>query len=64
MTSGVMQAFRQAFPQFAQRGEGGGFAQQDADEFMTQLCTSLSAQLKEAGSDAVTSAFGGEFTTV
>tara|TARA_B110000971_G_C19882822_1_gene441511 strand:- start:689 stop:808 length:120 start_codon:yes stop_codon:yes gene_type:complete len=28
---------RQAYPQFAQQGKGGGYAQQDAEEFVTSL---------------------------
>ena len=37
------QALRQQFPQFDERGPGGGFKQQDADEFLSALLTSLAA---------------------
>jgi len=39
---------RTCFPQFAQRGRSGGFAQQDAEEFYSTAVTALASQLKEA----------------
>ncbi|KAK7237064.1 ubiquitin carboxyl-terminal hydrolase [Aureococcus anophagefferens] len=39
---------RAAFPQFAQRGRGGGFAQQDAEELYSTLLANLAAALTDA----------------
>ncbi|KAG8895965.1 deubiquitinating enzyme, partial [Tulasnella sp. 417] len=37
-----LQLLRQVNPQFAERGRGGGYAQQDADECWSQIVTSMS----------------------
>jgi len=42
-------ALRATFPQFAQRGRGGGFAQQDAEELYSSLLATLANSLKEEG---------------
>ena len=46
---------RSAFPQFAQRGRGGGFAQQDAEELYSSLLATLASSLKDGDSIDVTS---------
>lgn len=42
-------ALRTAFPQFAQRGKDGQFAQQDAEECYSQIITQLRQKLKISG---------------
>ena len=39
---------RTCFPQFAQRGRSGGYAQQDAEELYSTAITALASQLKDA----------------
>jgi len=51
-----VQAMRAAYPQFAQQGRGGGFAQQDAEEFYTSLFESMSKSLNSGA--AMDAAFG------
>jgi ubiquitin carboxyl-terminal hydrolase 14 len=60
--------FRGTFPRFAEQSERGGFAQQDADECLTEIVSSLRADLVSvdpSGSrkDTISELFGGEFTT-
>jgi len=54
--AGFVQAMRTAFPQFAQRGKSGGFAQQDSEEFLNATLVSMSSALKSP--DALDAAFG------
>eukprot|EP01114_Cavostelium_apophysatum_P017676 TRINITY_DN530_c0_g1_i1.p1 TRINITY_DN530_c0_g1~~TRINITY_DN530_c0_g1_i1.p1 ORF type:complete len:444 (+),score=161.00 TRINITY_DN530_c0_g1_i1:255-1586(+) len=66
-------ALRTAFPQFAQKGNGGEFMQQDAEECWTQVMISLSQQLPKLGggaeekaslsNSAITQLFSGEMLT-
>ena len=49
---------RSAFPQFAQRGRGGGFAQQDAEELYSSLLATLASSLKDGDSNTVDKLFG------
>ena len=49
---------RSAFPQFAQRGRGGGFAQQDAEELYSSLLATLASSLKDGDSNVVDKLFG------
>ena len=51
-----VQAMRSSFPQFAEQSQRGGFAQQDADEFLNSLFMSGS---QVTGESALKSAFGG-----
>jgi ubiquitin carboxyl-terminal hydrolase 14 len=53
---GFVSAMRQMFPQFAEQGRQGGYAQQDADEFLNSLMMAASQINSE---DALKSAFGG-----
>jgi ubiquitin carboxyl-terminal hydrolase 14 len=53
-------ALRSSFPQFAQRGEGGGWAQQDAEECLTQIMQVLSSKVKVDGRSVVEDLFGVE----
>lgn len=46
-------ALRTAFPQFAQRGRRGGYAQQDAEELYSQLLSSLAASMGDVAVDSV-----------
>lgn len=64
---------RTAFPQFAQKGDGGEWAQQDAEECYTQILLSLSQKLPKLGaestekpsitSSAITQLFSGEMAS-
>ena len=49
---------RSAFPQFAQRGRGGGFAQQDAEELYSSLLATLASSLKDGDSNTIDKLFG------
>jgi len=49
-------AMRQAYPQFAEQSQRGGYAQQDADEFLNALFMSAG---QVTGDDALKAAFGG-----
>lgn len=44
--AGFLQTLRATFPQFDERGPGGGHKQQDAEEFHGALMTALAAELK------------------
>jgi len=62
-------AFRTAFPQFAQRDEKGHYMQQDADECLIQLMTSMSQKLKKVPekakeTNAIDYIFGGQQNSV
>ncbi|GMH50970.1 hypothetical protein TL16_g00915 [Triparma laevis f. inornata] len=54
---GFVSAMRQMFPQFAEQGRQGGYAQQDADEFLNSLMMAASQVNSE---DALKAAFGGK----
>jgi len=63
-------AFRTAFPQFAQRDEKGHYMQQDADECLVQLMTSMGQKLKQIPStekakesNAIDYIFGGQMSS-
>jgi len=61
-------AFRTAFPQFAQRDEKGHYMQQDADECLVQLMTSMGQKLKKVPekskeSNAIDYIFGGQMSS-
>ncbi|KAJ1458226.1 hypothetical protein M885DRAFT_461043 [Pelagophyceae sp. CCMP2097] len=43
-----LQTLRSSFPQFAQRGRGGGFSQQDAEELYSTLLSGLAPQLEDS----------------
>jgi ubiquitin carboxyl-terminal hydrolase 14 len=43
----VLNQVRMAFPQFAEQSRNGGYAQQDADEFYSQLMFALLNKLKD-----------------
>lgn len=66
-----LQVLRTAFPQFAQKGNGGEWMQQDAEECWTQIMISLSQKLPKIGSgdkpsltnSAITQLFSGEMTS-
>lgn len=68
--SQFVQLMRLTFPQFAQQGPKGGFAQQDADEFLSELLRVLSNSLTRPGSsysfgdqkDAINALFGIELS--
>jgi hypothetical protein len=45
---GFLTALRSAFPQFGETGAGGGYKQQDTEEFHGAMMTALAAELKEA----------------
>ena len=53
-----LNSLRTSFPQFAQRGENGGWAQQDADECLTQIMQVLSSKVKVEGRSVVEDTFG------
>mmetsp|Transcript_48425 Transcript_48425/g.115238 ORF Transcript_48425/g.115238 Transcript_48425/m.115238 type:complete len:521 (-) Transcript_48425:159-1721(-) len=53
-----LNSLRTSFPQFAQRGENGGWAQQDAEECLTQIMQVLSSKVKEDGKSVVEDLFG------
>jgi len=69
-----LQVLRAAFPQFAQKGEGGAYMQQDAEECWTQIMLSLSQRLPKINApesekpsitnSVVNQLFGGEMTSV
>ena len=42
-----LQVLHNAFPRFAERGEGGGYQQQDANECWVELMAMLKRKLKE-----------------
>ena len=42
----VIQVLHMAMPRFAERGEGGGYQQQDANECWTEVLRMLQARLK------------------
>lgn len=43
----VLSQVRAAFPQFAERGRNGGYAQQDADEFYSQVMQQVLTKVKD-----------------
>ena len=46
----LLQVLHMTFPRFAEKGEGGGFCQQDANECWTELIRMLQQKLKTADS--------------
>lgn len=61
----LVQLFRLLYPQFNQRGEEGGFAQQDAEECYSLLLASIQQVLKQAPGvqEPVASLLTGEWTS-
>lgn len=42
-----LSSLRSSYPQFSERGSGGGFKQHDADEFFVSLTAALASELRE-----------------
>lgn len=57
----MLQVLHNAFPRFAERGEGGGYQQQDANECWIELMGMLKRKLKDGETSVVDKYFGLEF---